>query len=630
MDSHEQPPPEAPRAPERAAPASQRSPGGPLAEVRPFIALACAIAGAIIFARTVAPPGPPAAPSVPGTAAPTALADPLPSWNDGATKRKILAFLADVTRAGAPSFVPPEERVAVFDHDGTLVCEKPIVHGTFLIERVRKFVSARPELAHEEPYATLAGGDLEFVRRLGKKFFADLTFATLAGCTEDRLEDDVREFLATARHPVFDVPFADVTFQPMKELIALLRAKGFTVWICSGSGVHFMRPAAAAWYGIGPEHVIASRSTTRMEEVESPEPLPSGASPNRRLALVVQPELEVLNDEGRKPVSIGEQIGRRPIFAAGNVGTGGDIEMLRWSQSSSRPNLQLLVLHDDAEREMAYGEPTNESLDAAAKYGWQMVRIASDWKRVFAKPLEKRPAAVADAAAPETAPTPSVAPQPSAIQPAATRPALGSGPPPTRWDDELAALAERDRAAPPAPGGICLIGSSNIRLWTTIADDFPGMNVVNRGVGGARLAELADFAPRLVAAAKPRAVVVSAGTNDVAAGATAQEVQGAFATLVANLRTATPDATIAFLAIAPSLERWEQAGLQREANEAVRVFIEASGDPRLRYLDANAAFLGPDGRPDPVSFADDQQHPSTIGNARRAEILRPAFREMLE
>ncbi|NDC53722.1 MAG: haloacid dehalogenase-like hydrolase, partial [Planctomycetia bacterium] len=338
------------------------------AEARPFLALAPEPAG------------------VPGVAPPAPFADPLPSWNDGPAKRRILAFVADVTRPGSATFVPPEERVAVFDHDGTLVCEKPIVHGAFLIDRVRKFVAAHPELAHEEPYATLSGGDLEFVRRLGKKFFAQLSFATLAGATEESLEAEVREFLATARHPAFDVPFGDVTFQPMKELVALLESKEFSVWICSGSGVHFMRPAAAAWYGIGPDRVIASRSTTEMREMDPAEPLPPDASPNRRLALVVQPELEVLNDEGRKPVSIGEQIGRRPILAAGNVGTAGDVAMLRWSQSGPRPNLQLLVHHDDGEREMAYDEPTNASLDAAKRYGWQVVGIAADWKRVFAKP----------------------------------------------------------------------------------------------------------------------------------------------------------------------------------------------------------------------------------------------------
>jgi len=586
-------------------PESGRGSGAWLADAKPFLALAGAVAVAILFARTVAPPGPPAVPAVPGVAVPSALGDPLPSWNDGPTKRKILAFLADVTRLGAPTFVPPEERVAVFDHDGTLVCEKPIVHGAFLVERVRKFVAAHPERAHEEPYATLIGGDIEFIRKLGKKFFADLTFTTLAGVPEENLEADVREFLATARHPVFDVPFGDVTFQPMKELVALLRANGFTVWICSGSGVHFMRPAAAAWYGIGPEHVIASRSTSAFQEIEPATPLPPGASPNRRLALVVQPNLEVLNDEERKPVSIGEQIGRRPIFAAGNVGTGGDVEMLRWSQSSPRPNLQLLVLHDDADREMAYGEPTNESLDAAAKYGWQVVTIARDWNRVFAKPLTKR-----DPAAAGQSPSP--------------------GPQPARWEEEIAAYGRRDAEQPPTSGGICLVGSSNIRLWTTLADDFPGMNVVNRGVGGCRLTELAEFAPRLIAAAEPKAIVVSAGTNDIGSGATAAEVLDGFRRLVTTLRADRPDVTIAFLAIAPSIKRWEQRERQAAANDAIKGFIASSGDPKLRYLDANAGLLGPDGMPDPACFVEDLQHPSVEGNARRAAILRPAFQELLE
>jgi lysophospholipase L1-like esterase/phosphoserine phosphatase len=594
-------------SPGDAAPQQEpgRGSGALLADAKPFLALAGAVAVAILFARTVAPPGPPAAPAVPGVAAPSALGDPLPSWNDGPTKRKIRAFLADVTRLGATTFVPPDERVAVFDHDGTLVCEKPIVHGAFLVERVRKFVAAHPELAHEEPYATLVGGDIEFIRKLGKKFFADLTFTTLAGVPEESLEADVREFLATARHPVFDVPFGDVTFQPMKELVALLRANGFTVWICSGSGVHFMRPAAAAWYGIGPEHVIASRSTSSLQEIEPASPPPPGASPNRRLALVVQPNLEVLNDEARKPVSIGEQIGRRPIFAAGNVGTGGDVEMLRWSQSSPRPNLQLLVLHDDADREMAYGEPTNESLDAAAKYGWQVVKIARDWNRMFTKPLTKRHPATAGQ-------VPSAAPQPAG------------------WEKDIAAYERRDAEQPPIPGGVCLVGSSNIRLWTTLADDFPGMNVVNRGVGGCRLTELAEFAPRLVAAAKPKAIVVSAGTNDIGSGATAQEVLDGFQRLVVNLRADLPDVTIAFLAIAPSIKRWEQQEQQAAANDAVKAFISSSGDLKLRYLDANAGLLRPDGTPDPACFMEDLQHPSVQGNARRAAILRPEFQALLD
>ena len=559
--------------------------------------------------------------------------DPLPSWRDGQAKKAILEFVAAVTTESAPTFVPRAERIAVFDHDGTLVCEKPVIHGMFLVDRVKALVERRPELAHEEPFATLLTGDLEFIRRLGKKFFADLTFSTLAGVPEEKLEAEARDFIRTARHPVFDVPLGEIAYQPMKELIALLKAKGFDVWICSGSGVHFMRPAAELWYGIPPDHVIASRPLTELREVEEPSPA-NEKTPNRRLDLVVLPQIHVLNDEERKPVSIGEQIGRRPILAVGNVGTTGDIEMLRWSQSGDRPSLQLLVLHDDAEREMAYGEPLNESLDAAKKYGWQVVRIAEDWSSVFAKPLVKTlpvapPAATAAAArmvAPEPLPVAAVPAAP--VEPAATP--SSEGPPPTKWDDEIAAYEKLDRESPVDPGGIVLLGSSNIRMWNTLADDFPGMNVVNRGVGGCRLVELVEFAPRLVAAAKPRVIVVGAGTNDVNAGTSTTDIRTAFEQLVDTLRRDHPDATIAFLAISPTVKRWEQLDRQVEANAAIKSFIDTRGESKLVYLDANAAFLGPEGTPAPECFLDDMQHPSTIGNARRAELMRPMLKDLLE
>jgi hypothetical protein len=423
----------------------------------------------------------------------------------------------------------------------------------------------------------------------------------------------------------------------MKELLALLNAKGFDVWICSGSGVHFMRPAAELWYGIPPDHVIASRPLTELREVEESSPA-NEKHPNRRLDLVVLPQIHVLNDEERKPVSIGEQIGRRPILAVGNVGTTGDIEMLRWSQSGDRPSLQLLVLHDDAEREMAYGEPLNESLDAAKKYGWQVVRIAEDWNRVFAKPLTKKLPAATPAVQPATVATPPrhdapatasaiTAPAELSLAPAAT--ASAGAPAATKWEAEIAAYERLDRESPVEPGGVVLLGSSNIRMWNTLADDFPGMNVVNRGVGGCRLVELAEFAPRLVTAAKPRVIVVGAGTNDVNAGTSTADIRAAFERLVDTLRRDHPDATIAFLAISPTVKRWEQLDLQMEANAAIKGVIDARGDSKLVYLDANAAFLGADGKPAPECFLDDMQHPSTIGNARRAELMRPALKGLL-
>jgi len=584
-------------------------------------------------ARTAAPPvGMPASRS---PAAIPAAVDPLPSWNAGPTKQAILDFVEQVTRKGTDTFVPVPERVAVFDHDGTLVCEKPIVHGMFFVDRLRALVERQPEIAHDEPYASLLSGDVEFVRRLGKKYLMDLIFTTIAGVPEEQLEADARAFLAQARHPIFDVPYADVTYQPMKELIALLRSRDFAVWICSGSGIHFMRPTAEAWYGVGPERVIASRPVTELRDMGAADEA-GGAAANRRLGLVVLPQLAVLNDEERKPVSIGEQIGRRPIFAAGNVGTTGDIEMLRWSQSGSRPSLQLLVLHDDADREMAYGEASNDSLEAAEKYGWSVVRMAKDWNRVFARPLEKKRPWPPNPAAPATSgpvPAASAAPEPQASVPSVPVATTPTAQPQSagRWEEEIAAIERADREAPAAPGGVVFLGSSNVRMWTTLEEDFAGLNPLRRGVGGARLSELAPQVSRLAVASRPAVVVVSAGGNDIAAGATPEEVRDAFVQLAANLRRELPDVRIAFASIGPSTKRWSQWGKQQEANGLIRDHIAAQGpDSRMAYIDIAAAFLGPDGTPAVECFIDDQLHPSTIGNARRAAIIRPRLEDLLE
>ena len=574
---------------------------------------------------TLAPPAGGAA-TAPAVAPPAGPVDPLPSWNDGATKRAILDFVADVTREGGPSFVPPEERVAVFDHDGTLVCEQPVAHGLFLVDRAKALAARDPARAREEPLATLLTGDVDFVRRLGKKIFATVTYEVLAGVPEDRLEAEAREFVRTARHPVFDAALSETTFQPMKELVALLTARGFSVWICSGSGVHFMRPAAAEWHGIPPERVIATRPVLAMRDAADPSPEP-GAAPRGRLDMVVLPQLEVLNDDDRKPVSIAERVGRRPILAAGNVGTAGDVAMLRWSQGGSRPSLQLLVEHDDAEREMAYGEPTNASLEAAERHGWQVVRISRDWKRVFAKPLAKtRPPA---AAATPVEPPPSSAP-PTTSAAAGGPAAAPAVPPPVRWTEELERFAAADRDTPPPPGGVCLLGSSNVRLWNTLEQDFPGLTMVNRGVGGCRLDELAGFATRLAAPARPRVVVVSAGGNDIAAGRSPAEVCDAFAAVVADLRAGLPGVPVVFLSINPSIRRWEQFGRQQEANAAVRGFIDSGrGGPGLHYVDVTAAFLDADGTPAAECFIDDRLHPSTIGNSRRAALVRPVLEAIM-
>jgi len=398
--------------------------------------LALGLLGVAVWLGSMPPPQP-EPPAQPGAVEPAVqpTVDPLPSWRAGETKQAILEFVEAVSTAGGPRFVPEEARIAVFDHDGTLACEEPNINALFLIERIRRLVEQRPDLAAEEPFATLLTGDLEFARRLGRRLLTELAAAASEGRPVEDLEDDVRAFLATARHPIYDAPLQDVTFQPMQELLALLRRQGFTIWLCSGSSVHFLRPVATEWYGIDPSRVIGSRLRMTLQEEES------GADTAAGSELVVLPELEQFNDGPEKPVSIAARIGRRPIFVAGNVG-GGDLEMLRWTQQGEQPSFQLLVLHDDADREFASDAEADAVIALAERSGWHVASMAADWGRVFARQFGKvasdpssepdgePPAAgaadeAADAALQEDAPeedAPTAAAPPAAADPPEPRP----------------------------------------------------------------------------------------------------------------------------------------------------------------------------------------------------------------
>ncbi len=369
---------------EHDAPPPTRQPGPSFASAVAVPLLALGLLGAAVWLGSMPSwrAEPPARPASGSTKPAAAQVDPLPSWRPGPNKRAILDFVAAVTDTDGQKFVPPAERIAVFDHDGTLACERPLLNGLFIIDRVRDLVAREPALASEEPYATLLSGDLEFMRRLGTRFLNDVLAVTLDGVPESELDADVREFLASTRHPLFGVPLETMAYEPMKELLEFLRRHDFSIWICSGSSVHFMRPLAESWYGIAPERVIGSRPRAVM--VEAAAETDTGAP---RIDIVLLPELELLNDGPQKPVSIATHIGRQPILAVGNIG-GGDQEMLRWSQSSSRPNLQCLVLHDDADRELAYGEAAD--VDAARAAGWHVISMESDWGRVFAEPLRQK------------------------------------------------------------------------------------------------------------------------------------------------------------------------------------------------------------------------------------------------
>ena len=311
----------------------------------------------------------------------TLAADPLLSWNDGPAKRAIVAFVAKVTTPGSPDFVPLQERIAVFDNDGTLWCEQPLpVQVYFALDRVRALAPQYPEWKTKEPFASLLKGDMKTALSGGDRAILELMMATHTGNTTEEFEQIVRNWIATAKHPKTGKLFTEMVYQPMLELLAYLRANGFKTFIVSGGGIEFMRPWTEQVYGIPPEQVIGSSVKTKFE-IRDGKPV-----------IVRLPELNFNDDKGGKPVGIHQHIGRRPIAAFGN--SAGDQQMLEYTAGGSGARFMLLVLHDDAAREFAYGPARGlpdvklgafpPSLDERAnKEGWTVVSMKHDWKTVF-------------------------------------------------------------------------------------------------------------------------------------------------------------------------------------------------------------------------------------------------------
>jgi phosphoglycolate phosphatase-like HAD superfamily hydrolase len=302
--------------------------------------------------------------------------DPLPAWNDTAPKQAVVAFVEAVTRPGSPDFVPPAERIAVFDNDGTLWSEQPLyVQATFVIERVLELASEHPGWKEQEPFASVLRGDVKSALAGGEAALMELTLATHAGMTSTEFEELVLRWLARARHPKSGRPYTEMVYQPMLELLAYLRANGFKTFIVSGGGIEFMRPWAEQVYGIPPEQVVGSSIRTRYE-TRAGQPV-----------LVRLPELNFVDDKAGKPVGIQMHVGRRPIAAFGN--SDGDFEMLEWTRAGPGRRLALLVHHDDARREAAYDRESHvgrlaRGLDEGPARGWVVVGMKDDWKRVFA------------------------------------------------------------------------------------------------------------------------------------------------------------------------------------------------------------------------------------------------------
>ena len=319
-----------------------------------------------VLASTLALPASAAAPQGPS--------DPLPSWT-GAPKQALSAFVERVTKEGGADYVPPAERIAVFDNDGTLWCEQPMYSQLlFALDRVRALAPSHPEWEEQEPFRSLLQGDTKAVLAGGEKALAQILAATHAGMTTDEFAVTVADWIATARHPSLQRPYTECVYQPMLELLAYLRASGFKTYIVSGGGIDFMRPWAESVYGIPPEQVIGSSGKLRFELREG------------QPVLVKLPEIDFVDDKEGKPAGIHKFIGRRPIAAFGN--SDGDLQMLQWVTAGDGPRFGLVVHHTDAERESAYDRTSkigtlDKALDEAGRKGWTVVDMKRDWKTVF-------------------------------------------------------------------------------------------------------------------------------------------------------------------------------------------------------------------------------------------------------
>lgn len=300
--------------------------------------------------------------------------DPLPSWNEGPAKQRIIDFVTAVTQQGGPEFVAPYDRIATFDNDGTLMAEQPMAQAAFLLDRVRALAPQHPEWKTKQPFAAALAGDLDAVVASGERGLAELFLATHTGMTTAEFERIVRSWLITARHPRFNRPYPELVYQPMIELLAYLRDNGFKTYVVSGGTTDFMRPWVMKAYGIPPEQVIDTTFVTRYQLVQG------------RPELMIEPRVERVDNGPGKPVGIGKFIGRRPLLAIGS--SDADLQMLQWTAAGPGATLAALVHHTDGEREWAYDRTArlarlDRALDEAKARGWLVIDMKRDWRLVF-------------------------------------------------------------------------------------------------------------------------------------------------------------------------------------------------------------------------------------------------------
>jgi phosphoserine phosphatase len=303
--------------------------------------------------------------------------DALPSWHTGSAKQDLVQFVENVTTEGSEQFVPVEQRIAVFDNDGTLWSEQPIYFQfAFVVDRIKALADQHPEWKTKQPYKAILEGDIKTALKSDKQQLVELLLVSHAGNTVAEFSHMVKDWLATAKHPTTNQLYTEMVFQPMLELLSYLRANGFKTYIVSGGGIEFMRPWTEAVYGIPPEQVIGSSVKTKFEMRDG------------KPVLVRLPEFNFIDDKAGKPVAINQHIGRRPIAAFGN--SDGDLQMLQWVAAGSGESLSVLIHHTDEKREWAYDRESHigrldKAMDEAADNGWTVVDMKKDWKAIYPK-----------------------------------------------------------------------------------------------------------------------------------------------------------------------------------------------------------------------------------------------------
>jgi haloacid dehalogenase-like hydrolase len=310
-------------------------------------------------------------------------ASQLASWNGGAAKQAIIDFVRATTEPSSQKFVPPEERIATFDQDGTLWVEHPMyTFMTYCFERVPTLVKDKPGLRDVEPFKTVLSGNREEMAKLTTSDLEKILGATLTGMTVDQFKAEVTKWLETARHPRWDKPYTELFYQPMLEVLRFLRGNSYRTYMVTGGGQDFARMGSEKVYGIPPEQVVGTASATKYDYDKDGKPI-----------LIKEPKLTLFDDFGGKPEGIHLMIGRRPYAAFGN--STGDQQMLEYTGAGDGARLMMLVLHDDAQREYAYGPAqglpdtkvgtfTQALYDEAKKDGWTVISMKNDWKKIFA------------------------------------------------------------------------------------------------------------------------------------------------------------------------------------------------------------------------------------------------------